>query len=89
MGIDKTRHEIFLQRAREEFAKGHYGPAIQFTNYPLTLKETLPEPDAAALWMLVLLLGLSLHGYRTTARPETDQTRAGIGRGENADRKAH
>jgi len=88
VGIDTTRHEIFLQRAKEEFAKGHYGPAIQFTSYPLTLKETLPEPHAAALWMLVLLLGLSLHGYRTTARPEMDQTRAGIGRGENADREA-
>jgi len=58
MGIDTTRHGIFLQRAKEEFAKGHYGPAIQFTNYPLTLKAMIPEGGGAALSIVVLLLGL-------------------------------
>lgn len=64
MGIDTTRHEIFLQRAKEEFAKGNYGPAIQFTNYPLTLREMIPEPFIAAFSIAVLLLGLSLHRCR-------------------------
>ena len=43
MGIDTSRHEIFLSRAREEFDKGNYGPARQFINYPLGLREEVPE----------------------------------------------
>jgi PelA/Pel-15E family pectate lyase len=53
MGIDTSRHEIYLRRAREEFEKGNYGPARQFTNYPLRLREEVSEP------LLVLVLSLS------------------------------
>ncbi|MBU7004896.1 MAG: hypothetical protein HXS50_04970, partial [Theionarchaea archaeon] len=56
MGIDTTRHEIFLGRAREEFDKGNYGPARQFTEYPLRLSEEISEP----LLALCLILSAAL-----------------------------
>ncbi len=59
-GIDTSRHEIFLQRAKEEFSKGRYGPAIQFTNYPLGLMEQLSEGREAMALALIFLLGLAL-----------------------------
>jgi hypothetical protein len=55
MGIDTSRHEIFLSRAREEFDKGNYGPARQFTNYPLGLREEVKEPFLAMLLPLMLI----------------------------------
>jgi hypothetical protein len=42
-GIDTSRYEIFLVRAHEEFDKGNYGPAREFTKYPLSLLEEIPE----------------------------------------------
>ena len=60
MGIDTSRHEIFLQRAHEEFDKGNYGPAKQFTEYPLRLKEQIRE---FPLFFPVLLILVSCLGF--------------------------
>lgn len=59
MGIDTSRHEIFLRRAYEEFEKGNYGPARQFTNYPLGLREDIVEfgmSQVGALLVVSILL---------------------------------
>lgn len=59
-GIDTSRHEIFLMRAREEFDKGNYGPARQFTVYPLKLREELGEvhPTWIAVFALIALVSV-------------------------------
>jgi hypothetical protein len=64
-GIDTSRHEIFLGRAHEQYEKGNYGSAKQFTEYPLRLREELPE-HALAPWMILLL---SLLGIIFIGRP--------------------
>jgi len=59
-GIDTSRHEIFLSRAHEEFDEGNYGPARQFTVYPLRLRDEIPELPrllVIALCTVVLALG--------------------------------
>ncbi len=56
MGIDTSRAEIFLGRAKEEFEKGNYGPARRFTEYPLRLREAIGEGVLAAFSLLALLL---------------------------------
>jgi len=58
LGINTSRHEIFLQRATEEFLKGNYGPARLFTNYPLSLRSQLAERDSGVALGLVLILAL-------------------------------
>jgi len=55
MGVDTSRHEIFLRRAREEFDKGNYGSAREFTKYPLSLREAAPEPLALLSFLLLLV----------------------------------
>ncbi len=58
-GIDTSRHEIFLMRAKEEFDKGNYGPARQFTMYPLRLREELVDLDLLQVVSFTLVaLGL-------------------------------
>jgi hypothetical protein len=52
LGIDTSRHEIFLRRAHEEFDKGNYEPARMFTEYPLRLKEEVGE-DAMIVFLLL------------------------------------
>jgi PelA/Pel-15E family pectate lyase len=52
MGIDTSRHEIFLNRAVEQWEDGKYGSARQFLNYPLSLRESIPE----ATWISSLCL---------------------------------
>jgi hypothetical protein len=68
MGIDTSRHEIFLSRAREEFDKGNYGPARQFINYPLGLREEVPET-----FLVVFLLA---GGLVPSVRRFTSRSRA-------------
>ncbi len=53
-GIDTSRHQILLDRAREEYEKGNYGPASQFTNYPLSLREEIPEVPEIVLLLFIL-----------------------------------
>ena len=45
LGIDTSRHEIFLNRAHEEFDEGNYGSAMMFTEYPLRLRDEVGEPS--------------------------------------------
>jgi hypothetical protein len=59
-GIDTKRHEIFLRRAHEEFDKGNYGPAREFTKYPLRLLEEIPE--SCFIFSIVGCLGIGTLG---------------------------
>ncbi len=43
LGIDTSRHEIFLRRAKEEFDKGNYASARYFTEYPIALAQQIAE----------------------------------------------
>jgi hypothetical protein len=52
MGIDTSRHEIFLRRAHEEFDKGNYESARMFTEYPLRLREEVGEGAVIVLLLL-------------------------------------
>ncbi len=52
MGIDTSRHEIFLNRAMEQRENGNHGSARQFLNYPLSLRESIPE----AIWFSSICL---------------------------------
>ncbi len=56
LGINTSRHEIFLQRAREEFNKGNYGSARLFTNYPLSLRSELVEFGPSAFCILAIIV---------------------------------
>jgi hypothetical protein len=55
MGIDTSRQEIFLTRARVEYEIGNYGPAKQFTTYPLQLSEELGEGNPLQLAIMLLI----------------------------------
>ncbi len=57
-GIDTSRQEIFLRKAREEFDEGNYGPARQWTEYPLRLRESIAEFSILSLTSLLGLLVL-------------------------------
>jgi hypothetical protein len=59
MGIDTSRQEIFLTRAREEHEIGNYGPAKQFTAYPLKLSEELGEGNTLQLTFILLIVLIS------------------------------
>jgi PelA/Pel-15E family pectate lyase len=65
-GIDTSRHEIFLARAREEYGKGNMGPARSFTVYPLSLREEIPE---GAPVLATVLVGLALLARRMQRWP--------------------
>jgi hypothetical protein len=43
MGIDTSRHQIFLDKAVVEFEKGNYAPAKLWAEYPLRLREEVPD----------------------------------------------
>ncbi len=55
-GIDTSRHEIFLERAREFFDEGQLGPARKFTEYPLRLRESISE--GITFLVSVLMVGI-------------------------------
>jgi len=55
LGINTSRHELFLQRAKEEFNKGNYGPARLFTNYPLLLRSELLETGPGTACILAIM----------------------------------
>jgi len=69
LGLDTKRHEILLGRAHEEFEKGNYVSAKQFTTYPLTLQDEVEESGlsvASLFGMSVLLPALKRRGMRLT-----------------------
>lgn len=68
MGLDTSRQEIFLTRARQEYEKGNYGPAIQFTEYPLRLLEELAETHLP--WTVVWAFILPLARGKLRKRPQ-------------------
>ncbi len=68
MGLDTSRQEIFLTRARKEYEKGNYGPAIQFTEYPLRLLEELAETHLP--WTVVWAFILPLARGKLRKRPQ-------------------
>ncbi len=72
MGFDTSRHEIFLNRAHEEYDKGNYGPAAQFTEYPLRLLKELSEMSAPEIALAVLLILAAAHRRWPTRLPGDD-----------------
>ena len=58
MGIDTSRHRIFLDRAMDHWESGNYGPARQFIIYPMGLKDQVPEGLLASILLPALLVGL-------------------------------
>jgi len=79
LGINTSRHELFLQRAREEFLKGNYGPARLFTNYPLDLRSQLAESGpfvACVLAIIVPCLARKNPCHFYGARPSKGRKRA-------------
>ncbi len=54
LGIDTTRHELFMARARELFQQGNYASAELMCAYPLTLMEQIDE--GLGLGLLLFLL---------------------------------
>ncbi len=54
-GIDTSRHELFLERARLSMDQGLYSSVVSMCQYPLSLREELGESRVISLLSLVLL----------------------------------
>jgi len=61
LGVDTSRQELFLIKAKQEFEKGNYGPARMYTDYPLRLAEIIPERlDLLAIWLALAAAAIRL-----------------------------
>jgi hypothetical protein len=59
LGIDTSRHELFLQSAKQSYEGGFYDSAVTMCEYPLRLEEQLPDGFLLpSLSMAVILLAL-------------------------------
>lgn len=54
LGIDTSRHELFMARARELFQQGNYASAELMCEYPLTLTEQIDEGLGLGLLLFIL-----------------------------------
>ncbi len=48
-GLDVSRHRLFLECAKREYFKGNYGPAVEWTRYPLSLRSQVGQPKRLLL----------------------------------------
>ncbi|MBU7004479.1 MAG: hypothetical protein HXS50_02845 [Theionarchaea archaeon] len=56
LGIDTSRHELFLSSARQSYEKGLYESAINMCDYPLKLEEMVSESTLCMLFLSILFV---------------------------------
>lgn len=54
MGIDTTRHELFLERARISLEQGLFASVESMCDYPLSLREQIEETSQIVVVLLLL-----------------------------------
>ncbi len=58
LGIDTSRHELFLNRAKQSLEQGYYESAVNMCAYPLRLEEMIEEGLPSTLAFLALFWGV-------------------------------
>jgi len=71
MGVDTSRHELFLERARQSFSEGLYESAVNMCDYPLRLREVIDEPVYALLLLGAAAIALRVIRIRRGSRMAT------------------
>jgi hypothetical protein len=71
LGIDTTRHELFLSRARQSYEEGLYESAINMCDYPLALKEVVSEPVRGIMLFLLVVPTLTGRARARRFRPSS------------------